>query len=131
MKHKLVWALEHWYLLIVAAAMVMVILSLAGVKPAPDPERFYDGRPYTGEGIAWQETPDSSCFAYVGYDDEYEVLALVFRSNEQRAYLYREFLYDDYRAFMAADSLGGYYNENIKGKYPGERIDDAEGWFAP
>ena len=87
---------------------------------------------YNGEYIVWQETPKSTCFSYVGYDSGFEVLALIFRDNPTRTYLYSEFLMMDYRAFMAADSLGGYYNKNIKGEYPCERIDNPAGtYFEP
>ena len=35
MKKKLLWAVEHWFLLPIAAFLVMIILGFAGVKPAP------------------------------------------------------------------------------------------------
>ncbi len=124
MKEKLIWAAEHWFLLPVAAFAVMVILSIAGVRgPAPEAEDSY-----AGIDIVWQETPRSTCFSYVGYDEDNEVLALVFRDNDSRIYLYAEFPAAEYHAFMSADSLGGYYNKHIKGEYPSERIDDIDGW---
>lgn len=88
--------------------------------------------PYTGEFIVWKETPDSTCFSYVGYDSKYEKLAVIFRNNSSRTYLYSDFTPSDYRSFMAADSLGSYYNKNIKGYYTSERIDNPEGtYFEP
>lgn len=132
MKKKLLWAVEHWFLLIPLAMLTMAILTLAGVTPRPDASRFFEDRPYTGEGLVWQETPDSDCFSYVGYDEGYEVLALVFRSNETRTYLYSEITGSDYQELLAADSMGRFYNRNIKGRYPRIRIDDAEGtWYSP
>lgn len=128
MKEKLIWAAEHWFLLPITAAAVMIVLSLAGVRGPRQAEE----ETYTGKGIVWQATPRSSCFSYVGYDDGYEKLALVFRENDSRTYLYSEFLQSDYQDFMRADSLGSYYNKNIKGEYPCERIDDPEGtYFSP
>lgn len=90
------------------------------------------GLPYTGEGIAWQETPGSTAFAYVGYDSQYEKLAVIFRSNDSRTYVYSDFSIGDFLKFMEADSLGSYYNANIKNRYPCERIDDTSGtYFEP
>jgi len=132
MKEKLLWAAEHWFLLPFAAFLFMAVLSLAGVKPAPDPGRFYDERPYTGEGLVWQQTPSSSCFSAVGYDDDHEMLALIFRDNQSAAYVYSEIWQSIYQELMAADSLGNYYNDNIKGQFPCERKDGIEGtYFEP
>lgn len=93
---------------------------------------YDDEGPYTGEYIVWQETPGSTCFSYVGYDSKYEKLAVIFRDNSSRTYLYSNFDMNAYRTFMAADSLGSYYNKNIKGHYTCERIDDPAGtYFRP
>lgn len=81
---------------------------------------------FDGSGLAWQETPRSTCFAYIGYDSDFEKLAVIFRSNESRAYIYADFTAHDMSEFLSAPSLGKYYNQNIKGQYASERIDDAE-----
>lgn len=74
----------------------------------------------------WKSTPGSTCFSYIGYDSQHEKLAVIFCSNEDRAYVYSDFTAADWRNFTAADSLGSYYNAYIKGKYPSERYDADE-----
>ena len=66
-----------------------------------------------------QDTPQSSCFSEVGYNPGTETLRVCFRTSGY--YLYYNFSQDDYDKFIAADSLGTYYNKNIKGLYPYER----------
>ena len=129
MKKALLWIAEHWALIPLTAFCVMAILSFAGVKPAQDANRFFVEKEYDGSGLVWQETPESTCFAAVGYDDGYERLALIFRSNETRTYVYSEILAKDFDDFIHSDSLGSYYNKHIKGEYPCERIDETEGTF--
>lgn len=133
MKNKLIWAAEHWFLLPVSAFLIMMILSFAGVKPAvPEADRHLEYAEYDGSGLVWQYTLKSTCFSAIAYDDGCEMLALIFRSNEDRAYVYSEFLERDYQEFISSSSLGGYYNQNIKGQYPCRRTDDIEGtWFEP
>lgn len=83
-------------------------------------------RAFDGSGLVWQATPGSSCFSEIAYDAEFDVLAVIFRSNTTRVYLYYDFSAEDWTAFSSADSLGSYYNKNIKGQFSGDRIDDAE-----
>ena len=73
----------------------------------------------------WYSTPKSTCFSYIGYDEDAEELAVIFRSNETRTYVYSEFDADAFDTFSSDSSLGGYYNKNIKGKYSCTRYDDA------
>ena len=79
-----------------------------------------------GAGLVWQSTPNSSCFSWVAYDSGDEKLAVIFRSNETRAYVYSDFSQSDWDTFISASSLGSYYNTHIKGKYDCERYDDAD-----
>ena len=81
---------------------------------------------YYGEDIFWQETPQSTCFIYVGYDPWEEKLGVIFRDNDTRAYVYSDFSQSDWNAFISASSLGSYYNAHIKGQYDCERYDDAD-----
>ena len=63
---------------------------------------------------------DSSAFDQVGYDYYNEELYVMFDSGE--LYMYSgvpEWLYED---FIYSDSLGGYYNDYIKGQYPSEHL---------
>lgn len=62
---------------------------------------------------------DSSVFSSVGYDRAAEELVLVFRETD-RTYVYTGIPATVGEAFIAADSLGGYYHGNIRGQYPSE-----------
>lgn len=127
----------------IAVALVLVVFLLTGcakttsaqgtikssvssvpVAATPTPVKTFDG-----SGVKWQATPRSTCFAYVGYDKEFQKLAVIFRSNETRVYIYSDFTQSDMNNFLAADSLGEYYNENIKGFYDCERIDEGAAFF--
>ncbi|MBQ6398217.1 MAG: KTSC domain-containing protein [Oscillospiraceae bacterium] len=72
----------------------------------------------------WWETKKSTCFCYVGYDEDQEALAVIFRSNDTRTYVYDDFTAEDFEDFFSAKSLGSYYNKNIKGVYSCTRYDD-------
>jgi len=65
---------------------------------------------------------DSSCFSRVGYDGGNDVLVLEFRESGA-LYAYYDFSQGDYDRFLAADSLGSYFNEHIKNIYACNRID--------
>lgn len=66
------------------------------------------------------EAVDSSCFSRVGYDSESETLAVEFHNTG--LYYYYGVPESVYKEFRAADSLGGWYNRNIKGSYECEKI---------
>ena len=66
-----------------------------------------------------QDTPDSSCFSEVGYNAATQTLRVCFRTTGY--YRYSNFSQSDYNNFLAADSLGTYFNKNIKGFYPYEK----------
>lgn len=64
---------------------------------------------------------DSSCFSEVGYAESTETLYVRFKDSGS-LYRYDEIPRDVYKALINADSIGGYYNSNIKGEYPSTRI---------
>lgn len=68
------------------------------------------------DNIDMESTPQSSCFSSVGYDSDFQVLAVVFRTTG-KMYVYYDFPESEWDNFINADSLGKYYNANIKGKY--------------
>ena len=72
----------------------------------------------------WWKTDGSTCFSYIGYNEDQEALAVIFRSNETRTYVYDDFSAEDFDAFFSAKSLGKYYNSYIKGEYTCTRYDD-------
>ena len=93
--------------------------------PSSPPASYYSDY-YDGSGMVWEETPSSTAFCYIGYDEDEEILGVIFRSNESRAYIYYDFSWDEWDDFTSASSLGSYYNEYIKGQYDGDRYDDAD-----
>ena len=58
----------------------------------------------------------STAFSSVGYLEDYQVLWVTFKDSQQ-TYLYFDFPAEEYVFFVCADSLGRYFNDNIKGKY--------------
>lgn len=58
---------------------------------------------------------DSSVIAVVGYDSATSVLEIEFHNG--RIYGYFDVPADVYHALMAADSIGGYFNEEIRSAY--------------
>lgn len=71
--------------------------------------------------LKMQATPQSSCFSYVGYDGEKEILHAVFRTSGIE-YIYYDFTQDDWDDFINADSLGTYFNKHIKGYYDYKKV---------
>lgn len=64
-------------------------------------------------------TPNSTCFSEVGYSDG--SLFVTFRESGA-TYEYKDVPQRIYDAFWSADSMGGYYNEKIKGYYECHRL---------
>ena len=73
------------------------------------------------DNVIMQSTPESSCFSEVGYDPAWEFLVVQFRDSGS-VYTYSGFSKDKWDEFIAADSLGSWYNKYIKGQYECERI---------
>ena len=67
------------------------------------------------------DTPNSTCFSRIGYIEKSEILVVEFRESGS-IYEYSGFTADDWDSFSSADSLGGYFNQKIKGNFPYERI---------
>lgn len=68
-----------------------------------------------------EDTPRSTCFSRVGYYESGKLLVVEFRESGS-IYEYSNFSAADWADFIAADSLGEYYNTYIKGNYPCERL---------
>lgn len=68
------------------------------------------------------EYVDSSCFESVGYDDNNEVLYVRFLDSGS-VYGYYGVPYYEYEELIYADSIGGYYNDSIKGQYDCEQLE--------
>lgn len=65
------------------------------------------------------DTPNSSAFSAVGYSDG--TLFVKFRDNGY-VYSYEDVPQSVYNEMWAADSMGGYYNKEIKGYYECHRL---------
>ncbi len=64
------------------------------------------------------QSVDSSAFSEVGYSDG--TLIVVFHNSGP--YKYTGIPQDLYYDFINSDSLGGFYNDYIKGQYPSEKL---------
>lgn len=62
------------------------------------------------------ETPGSTCFSSIGYDSGTGTLVVTFRDSGA-SYAYDEVPKSVWNKLKNADSMGGYYNKNIKGQY--------------
>jgi len=71
--------------------------------------------------VEMQSTQQSTCFSEVGYDPDWAVLVVRFRDSGS-VYTYSDFPQDQWDTFIAADSLGSWYNTYIKGQYDCEKI---------
>jgi hypothetical protein len=64
---------------------------------------------------------ESRLIGEVGYDNERQVLAVVFKGTGH-IYHYADVPLDVAAGFLTAPSVGGYYGKQIKGKYPGAKM---------
>jgi len=71
---------------------------------------------YDINSVHMKDTPDSSCFSEIGYDESNEILVVTFRETGA-TYSYFDFSQSDWNDFSTAESLGGYFNQYIKGNY--------------
>ncbi len=58
---------------------------------------------------------NSSVFSSIDYDQETKTLVMTFKHGKE--YPIYNFPENVYKEWMAADSLGRYFNDNIKDKY--------------
>ena len=119
------------------AWMLLVVLLLTGCgsaaetkayipepAPAESPEASHR---WTAPRVEADKRPeveleevDSTCFSRVGYDRDKQILAVEFITTG--LYYYYDVPEEVYKEFRKADSLGGWYNRNIKGEYQCEKI---------
>ncbi|BAY38092.1 hypothetical protein NIES2111_24370 [Nostoc sp. NIES-2111] len=77
--------------------------------------------PYQEEAIAMLPV-NSSMATAVGYDSEEQVLQVEFYNGA--VYQYSGIEVETWDDLQAADSIGEFFNQEIKGKYECERLDD-------
>lgn len=112
---------------IIALILALICLALCACsakapEPTATPKPTATAKP-TPTPYVWQmeETPRSSCFSEIGYDGENEILHVVFRTTGIE-YVYYDFTESDWNTFYNADSLGKYFNANIKGYFDYKKI---------
>ncbi|WP_341526037.1 KTSC domain-containing protein [Nostoc sp. UHCC 0302] len=77
--------------------------------------------PFAEEPIAMLPISSSMASA-VGYDDDEQILQVEFQSGA--VYQYSGVELDTWEDLQSADSIGRYFNEEIKGRYECDRIND-------
>lgn len=67
------------------------------------------------------DTPNSTCFSAIGYDEYQETLYVQFRDSGS-IYAYDGVPQDVYDELSVSVSMGSYYNEHIKENYTSHRL---------
>lgn len=85
-------------------------------------ELYRESHEFSYDEIAhhMESTPDSTCFSEFGYSEVWNVLAVRFRDSGI-LYFYFDFPESEWHDFATSDSLGTYFNENIKSFYEYEK----------
>lgn len=93
------------------------------IARAEEEEMVEKSRPIEASGPTAEmvDTPNSTCFSAVGYDKDAEILFVQFRESGT-IYSYDNVPQEIYDEMNNADSMGGYYNRNIKGVYTSTRL---------
>lgn len=73
--------------------------------------------------VEWQQTPESDCFSEIAYNEHSKVLYVRFRDSGA-AYAYFRFPEESWSFFHDDDSLGAYYNDQIKRVYDCAMIEE-------
>ena len=84
-------------------------------------ETEYTPFSYVDSYIDCLEWVDSTAFNAVGYHEDDSVLVVEFLESGS-VYAYYGVPYYEYEEMIYSDSLGGYYNDYIKGYYDSERL---------
>ena len=74
------------------------------------------------EAFIW-EPVESSALQEAAYSWLWQAAAVRFNSNPAAVYVYHDVPEDVYHQMISADSIGGYFNQYIKGQYECERFD--------
>lgn len=105
--------------------IILLLLAFALVSCSPNIDTAInpsdDSYAYDGQSACFYETPCSDCFSSVGYNYRKKELTVVFRDGPGW-YVYYDVPEDVFEEFYDSDSLGTYYNENIKGNYEYENL---------
>lgn len=85
-----------------------------------DYEDEYIEEDYQKENFAYYDTPNSSCFAQIGYSSSSGTLYVYFRKGGE--YYYYDVPSDLFNDFLHAESKGKFYNAYVKGQYECEPL---------
>jgi hypothetical protein len=88
--------------------------------PTPKPTAISTPKPKQEQGV-WVDASRSTCFCNIVYYMESNTVEVCFR-NSGKWYRYTEVPEYIIEEFINAPSLGRYYNQNIKGQYPCEKM---------
>lgn len=104
--HGRVW---HEYKPILRTGLIMlaVVMAIMFFSPPSDSPIDYEDD---------LRSVESSSIDAVGHDFFDQVLAVEFKDND-KIYVYYDVPRSEYKRLINADSIGGYFNANIKGKY--------------
>lgn len=61
---------------------------------------------------------DSDALSFVRYDARSQTLFATFRGRQRRSYIYEGVTPQEYKALMAADSKGAWFNTHIRHSHP-------------
>lgn len=111
------------------AVVITHVTTTPEMTAAPTPRNYNSdnviptpaSRIFDVDDVNMQPTPESSCFSEIGYDSDWEVLVVRFKKSGS-VYTYLDFPESEWNKFIAAGSLGGWYNAHIRGRYEYERI---------
>ena len=94
-------------------------------EPVEETTQSSEKTPLPVEGkeptVYMQDTPNSTCFSAVGYDSTLKTLYVKFRDSGS-VYSYESVPQSVFDDLMSAQSMGGFYNSDIKGAYTCHRL---------
>lgn len=111
-------------IIVVCISLFFSIVTPASWKDYDSIEKLQEA---CAKNIDMLETPDSTAFSQIGYWGDEEILGVTFR-KKGNTYYYVDVPVDVWISFATADSLGTFFNEEIKGNYKYTKVakSDAE-----
>ena len=110
--------------LVFAIILVFVLHSLSGCTSntvaADDLGQSVSSDEFEPASVKMQRV-DSSAISELGYSKEHSVLLIRFLESGQ-LYAYYDVPESVYRSLKSAKSIGGYFNERVKGQYEYKRV---------
>ena len=104
--------------------LFLFLLCSCSSKPKESPTTAYFSEREIDITTIKMKEVDSSAISYLGYENN--ILIVVFSNSYDRCYVYNEIPKSIYNELISAESIGHYFNTEIKGEYPSNRIDGVE-----